>query len=209
MIELVKGLLFGLLLSFLLGPVFFALLQTSIEKGFKAGLYMAIGVSLSDSFYMFVTYTGVSIFSDNSDVKFILGLFGSAIMILFGLYTFLKPVPKRGLRHAHFESNNYFRKIAKGFLLNSINPFIFLFWLGVAGMINIKLDYSFKQAVFFYLGVISMVLGADITKAFLANRIRDLITPRLMKIMNRTVGIALILFGFRLLYYAMEIKHML
>jgi threonine/homoserine/homoserine lactone efflux protein len=209
MIELIKGLLFGLLLAFLLGPVFFALLQTSIEKGFRAGLFMAIGVSLSDSFYMFITYTGVAFLSDSSQVKFILGLIGSVIMILFGLFTFLKPVPKRGLRGAHIESNNYARKIAKGFILNAINPFIFIFWLGVAGMINIKLDYSFNQAFLFYTGVIAIVLSTDVTKAFLANRIRDLITPRLMKILNRTVGMALILFGFRLLYYALEIKHMI
>jgi threonine/homoserine/homoserine lactone efflux protein len=130
-------------------------------------------------------------------------------MIGLGLFTFLKPVPKRGLRRAHFESSNYPKKIAKGFLLNSINPFIFIFWLGVAGMISVELHYSFDQAFLFYLGVIIMVLSADITKAFLANRIRDIITPRFMKILNRSVGLGLILFGIRLLYYAIEIKNLL
>ena len=206
MVELYKGLLFGLLLSFLLGPVFFALLQTSVEKGFKAGVFMAIGVSLSDSFYMFVTYTGVSFLSESSEVKFVLGLFGSLVMMGFGLFTFLKPVPKRGLRQPHFVSNNYFRKILKGFILNSINPFILIFWLGVAGMITIELHYSFDQAFLFYAGVIIMVLSADITKSYLANKLRDLVTPRFMKIINRSVGIGLILFGFRLLYYAFEVK---
>src|SRR5210317_373564 len=206
MVELYKGLLFGLLLSFLLGPVFFALLQTSIEKGFKAGVFMAIGVSLSDSFYMFLTYSGVSFLSENIQVKFILGLVGSFIMVGLGLFTFLKPVPKKGLKQPHFTSNNYFRKILKGFILNSINPFILIFWLGVAGMITIELHYSFDQAFLFYLGVIVTVLSADITKSFLANKIRDMITPRFMKILNRAVGMGLILFGFRLLYYAFEIK---
>ena len=209
MVELYKGLLFGLLLSFLLGPVFFALLQTSIEKGFKAGLYMAIGISLSDSLYIFITYTSVSFFSENNQIKFILGLMGAVIMIGFGLFTFLKPVPKRGLRQAHFETNNYLRKIVKGFLLNGINPFMLIFWLGVAGMITIELHYSFDQAFLFYVGVIFMVLSTDITKAFLANKIKDLITPRFMKILNRSVGIGLILFGFRLLYFALELKHMI
>ena len=200
--ELFKGLLFGLLLSFLLGPVFFALMQTSIEKGFKAGLFMASGVAMSDSLYMFITYTGVSFLSENDQVKIILGFTGSVIMIVFGIFTFLKPVPTRGRKQPHFIANNYFRKIVKGFVLNGINPFIFIFWLGVAGMITIELHYSFDQAFLFYVGVVAMVLSMDITKAFLATRIRDLITPRFMKILNRSVGIALILFGFRLLYYA-------
>jgi threonine/homoserine/homoserine lactone efflux protein len=209
MVELYKGLLFGLLLSFLLGPVFFALLQTSIEKGFKAGLFMAIGISLSDSLYLFITYTSVSFFSENNQIKFILGLMGAIIMIGFGLFTFLKPVPKRGLRQPHFETNNYLRKIVKGFLLNGINPFMLIFWLGVAGMITIELHYSFDQAFLFYVGVIFMVLSTDITKAFLANKIRDLITPRFMKMLNRSVGIGLIMFGFRLLYFALELKHLI
>jgi len=209
MIELIKGLFFGLLLSFLLGPVFFALLQTSIEKGFRAGMFMAIGVSISDSSYMFLTYTGVSFFSNSEEVKLILGFIGSVIMILFGLITFLKPVPKKSLMSTQYESNNYVRKIAKGFFLNGINPFIFIFWLGVAGMVHIRLHYSFSKAALFYLGVIVMVLSADITKAFLAHRLRHLITTRFMKILNRAVGIALILFGFRLLFFAMELKQML
>lgn len=207
--ELFKGLLFGLLLSFLLGPVFFALMQTSIEKGLKAGLFMAFGVAMSDSLYMFITYTGVSFFSENDQVKIILGFTGSVIMIVFGIFTFLKPVPTRGRKQPHFIANNYFRKIVKGFVLNGINPFIFIFWLGVAGMITIELHYSFDQAFLFYVGVVAMVLSMDITKAFLATRIRDLITPRFMKILNRSVGIVLILFGFRLLYYAMEIKQLI
>jgi threonine/homoserine/homoserine lactone efflux protein len=129
-------------------------------------------------------------------------------MIVFGLFTFLKPLPTKGRKQPHFSTNNYFRKTVKGFLLNGINPFIFIFWLGVAGMITIELHYSFDQASLFYIGVVVMVLSMDITKAFLATRIRDLITPRFMKIMNRSVGIALILFGFRLLYYALEIKQL-
>jgi threonine/homoserine/homoserine lactone efflux protein len=209
MIELIKGLILGLLLSFLLGPVFFALIQTSIEKGFRAGLFMAIGVSISDTIYMFLTYTSVSVLSNNDKIEVVLGFIGSIIMILLGVFTFLKPVPKKSMESSYFESNNYLKKIVKGFLLNGINPFIFIFWLGIAGMVHIKLDYSFDQAVLFYIGVIVMVLSADITKAFLAHRLRDYITTRLMKIMNRSVGIALILFGFRLLFFAMELKQML
>lgn len=205
MVEIVKGLLFGLVLSFLIGPVFFALLQTSIEKGFKAGMFMAIGIALSDSLYIFISYTSISFFSDNVQIKFILGLVGSLIMIGFGITTFVKPVPRRGLAQSFSETNNYFRKILKGFLLNGINPFILLFWIGVAGLVTIEMEYSFDQASLFYIGVIAMVLTADITKAFISQRLRSWMTPRFMKILNRSVGITLVLFGVRILYYAFEI----
>ena len=48
----INGLLFGLLLCVLIGPVFFALIQNAIEKGFYSGFFMAIGIALSDAFYI-------------------------------------------------------------------------------------------------------------------------------------------------------------
>ncbi len=209
MIELWKGLVFGMILSFMVGPVFFALIQTSMENGFKAGLFMALGVSMSDSLYILISYSGISQISENIQLKFYLGLLGALIMIGFGLSSIFRPVPRKGLKRYQMDSNSYLRKIVKGFVLNSLNPFVLLFWLGVAGLVTIEMHFSFDQASLFYVGVICVVLTMDITKSFLANKLRILITPHFMKIMNRGVGIILILFGIRLFYYALEIKHMI
>jgi threonine/homoserine/homoserine lactone efflux protein len=44
MIEaIISGIGFGLVLTFITGPVFFALIKTSIEKGFHAGVALALG----------------------------------------------------------------------------------------------------------------------------------------------------------------------
>lgn len=208
MIELWKGLLFGIILSFIVGPVFFALLQTSVEKGFKAGVYMALGVSMSDSMYIVLTFSGISKISDNLQFKFFLGLTGALIMIGLGLVSILKPVPTKGLQTDPLKSNSYIRKIIKGFMLNSLNPFIFIFWFGIAGLVTIEMEYNFNQASLFYIGVIAMVLTMDIIKSYMATKLRMIVTPHFMKIMNRGVGIVLILFGVRLFYYALEIKSM-
>jgi threonine/homoserine/homoserine lactone efflux protein len=209
MIELWKGLLFGLILSFMVGPVFFALIQTSIEYGFKAGLFMAIGVAMSDSLYIFISYSGLSQIADNMQFKFYLGLLGALIMVGFGFSSIFRPVPRKGLKRYEVDSNSYLRKTVKGFMLNSLNPFVLLFWIGVAGLVTVEMHFNFDQASLFYIGVISVVLSMDITKSFLANRLRMFITPHFMKIMNRGVGIMLILFGIRLFYYALELKQMI
>jgi threonine/homoserine/homoserine lactone efflux protein len=209
MIELGKGLLFGLILSFMVGPVFFALIQTSIEYGFKAGLFMAIGVAMSDSLYIFISYSGLSQIADNMQFKFYLGLLGALIMVGFGFSSIFRPVPRKGLKRYEVDSNSYLRKTVKGFMLNSLNPFVLLFWIGVAGLVTVEMHFNFDQASLFYIGVISVVLSMDITKSFLANRLRMFITPHFMKIMNRGVGIMLILFGIRLFYYALELKQMI
>lgn len=209
MIELWKGLVFGIVLSFMVGPVFFALIQTSIEFGFKAGFFLALGVSMSDSLYILISYSGISHITENIQLKFFLGLLGALIMIGFGFSSIFRPVPRKGLKRNHMDSNSYLRKLMKGFVLNSLNPFVFLFWFGVAGLVTIEMHFSFDQASLFYVGVITTVLTMDTIKSFLANKLRMFITPHFMKIMNRGVGIVLILFGIRLFYFALELKHMI
>ena len=65
----IKGLLFGLLLAVMLGPVFFALIQNSIVKGTKAGISMALGIAAADISYIALMYYSVKIFKDNSSVS--------------------------------------------------------------------------------------------------------------------------------------------
>ena len=53
-----NGFKLGIVLSFLIGPVFFTIIQTSIERGFRNGVFVAMGVSLSDILYVAICYCG-------------------------------------------------------------------------------------------------------------------------------------------------------
>ena len=46
---LLSGITFGLALALMVGPVFFALIQTSLHEGFRAGSFFATGVFISDA----------------------------------------------------------------------------------------------------------------------------------------------------------------
>ena len=70
---IINGLLFGLLLCVLIGPVFFALIQNAIEKGFFSGFFMAVGIALSDTIYILITYLGISQLVDNPSFNMWLG----------------------------------------------------------------------------------------------------------------------------------------
>jgi threonine/homoserine/homoserine lactone efflux protein len=201
---LLNGVFFGLLLAVFIGPVFFALIQTSIEKGFGAGVMMALGVSLSDSIYIFLTYLGISQFLDNLFFKVGLGLAGGVIMVLFGMSSFLKPEPELKPCINHEPGNDRMKLVVKGFFLNGINPFVLLFWVGIVSMVSVDYEYSTKQVYVFFIGIIGTVLFTDVLKSYIAGRLRNIITPHFMKIMNRIVGVALMLFGLRLFVFALE-----
>ncbi len=46
----------GFLLSFMIGPVFFVLLETSATKGFRAGVSLDIGVIIADIVFLTFAY---------------------------------------------------------------------------------------------------------------------------------------------------------
>ena len=46
----------GFLLSFMIGPVFFVLLETSATKGFRAGVSLDVGVIIADIVFLLIAY---------------------------------------------------------------------------------------------------------------------------------------------------------
>ena len=60
---LFEGIIIGLTMAVMLGPALFALLQTSIHRGTKAGVILAFGIFLSDFFI-----SGIGVLADISPV---------------------------------------------------------------------------------------------------------------------------------------------
>ncbi len=199
----INGLLFGLLLCVLIGPVFFALIQNAIEKGFFSGFFMAVGIALSDTIYIFVTYLGISQLTDNPSFNMWLGGVGGTIMLVFGIFYMFKPIPAKGLKQLHAEETKWFQQILKGFVLNGINPFVLIFWIGIVSKITVDFEYTTNQAITFFIVLIATVFSVDILKSYFAVKLSQIVTPRFMKIMNRVVGIALVLFSLRLFNFVL------
>ena len=199
-----NGLLFGLLLALLIGPVFFALIQTSIQKGFSAGCSMAVGIALSDALYVLIASLGVAALTESKDFQVWLGLAGGTIMLVFGLVNLFKKVVFRQESSEKEERGGLLKQFIKGFMLNGINPFVLLFWIGIASMLKLNYSYSLAQEVSFFSGIVLTVFLLDLVKSFVAHKLRKILSLRFMVWMNRIVGIALVLFSFRLFYFAFE-----
>ena len=199
-----NGMQFGIVLAFLVGPVFFTLLQTSIEKGFWKGAFVAIGVSLSDILLVLICYFGLVHFVQSPQFKVYMGYLGGGVLIIFGLYyLIIKSRPsKQEPLHASEERKTY-RYILKGFMINGLGPSVLIFWIATVSVATLEFGYSSSLEFFlFFSALLATVLGTDILKAYLAGKLRTLVTPRLMMIMNIILGIAMIVFGIRLVYLA-------
>jgi threonine/homoserine/homoserine lactone efflux protein len=195
----------GFILSIMIGPVFFVLLEISITKGFKAALIFDLGVLLSDLFYivisMFFAYQlrGLSDFKNN----LALSILGGSLFFVYGVYNLffkkIKLVPisldKELLDDHHNSKSSTVRDntmlILKGFTLNLLNPGVVIYWLAIiAKGFDLVSKYESDLHIVLFLFVILLTyFGIDGLKAYVANKLKPLVTTGLLKGLNWLIGI--------------------
>jgi threonine/homoserine/homoserine lactone efflux protein len=200
---IIKGIFSGIVLAFLIGPVFFTLLQTSIERGFSSGVFVAIGISLSDSFYILISYFGLTQFMAAPNFRHYMAYGGGIILLLFGLYyLFVKSRKLAQYDSTKVENASGLRLAAKGFLINGLSPMVLFFWLATVSVATTQLGYgSQRNALIFFASIVVTVFTTDILKAKLADKLRALITPKVIRIMNIVLGVVMVLFAGKLILF--------
>jgi threonine/homoserine/homoserine lactone efflux protein len=196
---LIEGAIIGSTLAVLLGPALFALVQTSINRGFGSGVSMAVGIFLSDVTLVFLCYIGaMQIISDDQDNQLVFGIIAGAILIIYGIVAFSKQVKIDG------ESNNsnglsnpgWFTFLLKGYFLNVANPYVWVIWITIT--VGVTTDYGdndIRSATLFFAGVLFIILITDIIKAYVAKKIKSLLNEKIIGRLNKIVGVLLFAFG--------------
>jgi len=201
----IEGALFGGLLIFLIGPVFFALIQTSIQHGFVAGTVFALGVWISDAALLLLSWYGISQIAERDAYLLWLGLAGGTALVGFGLYSIFNAGPSQ-IYGVTISPGSVGSTFLKGLALNGLNPMVVIFWSGVVGYELINYDHGLHERIYFFIGVLLTMAGGDIAKAYFASRLRKVLNPKLVATLNKGVGILLVFFGGRLLYHSLSIS---
>ncbi|MGM0648110.1 MAG: LysE family translocator [Bacteroidota bacterium] len=192
-----QGILFGFMVAITLGPAFFSLLQTSINKGFKAGVFMAIGISLSDITLIFLSYMGISRLINSPDNQLIVGIIGGLVLAIFGLVTFTRkpdvhlPDSKDFQKPGSERISNPFAFAIKGYFLNIANPFLIIFWMGIMSFVSTNYGMELKTVTSFFTGTILTIFGTDLVKSFVGNKIKKYLKYNILLWFNRIVGLIL------------------
>lgn len=187
----------GFFLGFMIGPVFFVLLETSVTKGFRAAIAFDIGVILADIFFIGLAYFSSFQLLENLSNQPGLYVFGGMIITVYGIIIFLKKA-KKETEHANkleFTKTNYLGLFIKGFLLNFINIGVLVFWVGVIIITGPALENDIHRFYVFFGTMIAMYFLTDIFKILLAKQLKRKLTPeRILKI-KKALGVILMVCG--------------
>lgn len=192
-----------LLLTFSFGPAFFALINTGITHGYKTGSLLAVGVVASDFvlalLIIFLIHIGASNFIHNEESQRFMGIMAGVILIVFGALHFRAPIPKKD-SVIEIAAPSARTMIIKGFLLNSFNPAVWLLWLGNVTAVSKELDYKILNMVLYFSITLGLVLLVELGKVSVAGKLKQVLTPTIMYIINSITGGLLIIFGLVLIY---------
>ena len=188
-----KGILIGLFMAISVGPTLFAVIKYSIDNSYKAGLAFVLGVSLSDLLYVTIANLAVSWLVALNTYGTYIACGGGIILVVVGLVGLLKKVKvKRPTKTPPtINGGHYFRIWLSGFLINTINPGVIISWLAA---VSATVDKGGMYRFIMFGTCLTLILGIDFGKVFLAEKIRLLLTPRrLIYVQKCASGIILLL----------------
>jgi threonine/homoserine/homoserine lactone efflux protein len=190
----------GIFLSFLIGPVFFVLLETSAVKGFRAALVFDLGVVLADIFFILIAYFSSYRLIQSLKNDPAIFIFGGILMLTYGLISFIKLRKITSKTNEDdveivFQKKNYRALFIKGFLLNFINVGVLLFWFLILITVGPKLELENSRMLTFFTSVILTYLFVDMGKILLAKQLKHKMTPKNILNIKKVISILLILFG--------------
>ncbi len=194
----IEGTILGFSLAFLFGfgPAFFALIQTGIYRGLFPGILLAFGIFLNDLVIVAISLLGTTSVMSNINNYNIIGVFGGILLIIFGVVTYLKKTEIESKdEKSEIKAPHPVIYIVKGFLLNAVNPFVWIFWLSIIVGITARYNADTASLVIFFSGTLSVVLLTDIIKTFTASKLKKIITDKFLILINKIAGIAIVAFG--------------
>ena len=190
----------GIFLAFLLGPVFFVLLETAALKGFRAALSFDLGVILADIVFLLIAYLSTSKLLSSLKDDPGLFIFGGMILGTYGIMSFIQTKKSISVEAdipevRKLSRRDYFGLAAKGFLLNFINIGVLGFWLGLIIVFGPTLDMEPNRITVFFSTVLVTYLFLDIFKILLAKKLNRKLTPGRIFKMKRAISMVMVIFG--------------
>jgi threonine/homoserine/homoserine lactone efflux protein len=198
---IISGLTLGCILALSVGPVIFTIIKQSLTNGHTGGFSFVAGVWASDIVLVVISNAFSALVADLLVYKNIIGYLGSIFLVIMGIYyLFFKKVELRMDTEGNvvrFRKRDMLKIFSGGFFINTLNPSVFIFWLGTATAFA---KYSMNQRMIVFAVCIAINIAADILKVLLAGKLRNRLTLHNISVINKVSGLILAGFGLALFY---------
>lgn len=184
----------GVVVSAPLGPVGVLCIQRTLNKGRWYGFVTGLGAALSDICYALITGYGMS-FMDELILKhqMFLQVVGSIMLLAFGIYTF-RSNPVKSLRPTSNNRGSLLHNFVTAFFVTLSNPLIIFLFIGLFARFSFVMPGS--PLGFQLVGYLAIILGALIwwfSITYFVNKVRTRFNVRGIWILNRIIGVVVVI----------------
>jgi len=185
-------------MSMMLGTVFFALVQNSIDYGFRTSVFISIGVIISDVILIVLSWFNTELIPKGGTTDLVVRICGALFLLLYGLSNLLK---KEKAAYPQTEKKQLLKFVSMGFLLNILNPGNYIGWLAVTSQLKTVVKYEVSEATFYFAGALSAIFLLECLISWSASFLKPYITDQFLRLVNRLIGVLFIAFGIALFFY--------
>ncbi len=172
------------------------MIKTSIERGFKAGFSLAIGVIISDIIFIALTIFSSQFVDYKAEYNQYVGIIGGLFLLGIGIYYLVNKVKVSydSVYTLKIRKRGY---ILKGFLMCILTPSTLMFWIMVGGIISVKLHYDMAEKVVFFVIAMATQLTVDCIKTYYpVNSGTE--SKKNIQTLNKIAGAVIIIFAIRI-----------
>ncbi|GAB4142516.1 MAG: LysE family transporter [Bacteroidia bacterium] len=191
------GFLTGMVMSVMLGTVFFALVQNSIDHGFRSGMFISAGVIISDIILISLSWFNAELIPEGGTTDLIVRSCGGAFLLFYGISNLLK---KKKAAYPVTEKKHILKYMTMGFFLNILNPGNYIGWLAVTTNLKAVGGYKLSHAMTYYTGALGAIFMLECLISLGASFVKRFITDKFLQMVDRVVGVLFIGFALFLIF---------
>ena len=201
MLEIIlKGLFIGFLSSAPMGPVGMLCIQHTLMDGRRNGMAVGLGAVAGDMIIAFIAILvalGMG-FANDIIVKheWILRIFGSLVLIVFGYIVYRKNPSKSLKRLQDGSASSEWKTFVSSTILTISNIATLFLYIALFARFNIidpQKPFYFDMMTVVFIGVGAFLWWLFIT--YIVNKLRGKFNPRGLQIFNKIIGVVLVGLG--------------
>ena len=190
-----KGLMTGLFLQLAIGPVFFYIINLSLQRTVFDGLLGVLAVTIVDLFYISLALFGIGKLLEKNKIKIVFVIISSITLIIFGGLMIMNGLNGTLTNATEINSLNIFSSFISTFLLTIFNPMTIIFYTSLFTAKAIEYKYVKRDLYIFGLAVGSATFIFMSIAVLLFSFIKEIIPLIAAQLLNIFVGIVLIIYG--------------
>ena len=190
-----NGLLTGLVLQLAIGPVFFYIINLTLQENTLNGLTATLGAMLADYVYIVLAIFGIGKLLEKEKVKKVFGIISSIVLIIFGIFVIKNILMINTSTNIDTNSVSLFSSFIYTFFLTLSSPLTIFLWTSLFTAKAIEYNYSKNELLIFGFstGLATFVFIG--TAVIIFSLIKQAIPVALIQTLNIIVGCLLIGYG--------------